>query len=175
MACPEMVSMICVFSHEAICSSTCVFILPTGDPYLHLRLLFHISLTIRGSFSHSDSLPHLSFRVPGHQPLLWDCFPLQSLSRISSLNQGVYICLFFPCLLHLGLLLRCFHVKMHPSLLISCSNFLDLSKILPNTCFLRPGPEKLSADFHPVSSSVETWGRWGEWGGLLYKIFVFPK
>lgn len=101
MACPEMVGMVCVFSQEAICSSTCVFIPSTGDPYLHLTLLFHISLTIRGSYSLSDSSPRLSFPVPVHQPLLWDHFPFQSLSRISSLNRGVYIGLFFPCLLHL--------------------------------------------------------------------------
>jgi len=70
-------------------------------------------------------------------------------------------------------------MKVRPCSLLSCSHFLDLSKILPTTCFLRPGLEKLDVDFHTISPFVSSQTpasmlAIGE-KGLFCKLFIFPK
>lgn len=120
----------------------CLSLPSTADSRLHLRLLFPISL-IRGSFSHSDSSPHLSCPLPGHPPLYQGCFPFQCLQpaawsvpqqKGSSESGSFYFSIFFLSSLS-RFTIDMFSHESAPLPLLSCSHFLDLSKILPTLVF----------------------------------------
>lgn len=85
----------------------------------------------------------ISFPFQCLQPTAWSV-PQQ---KSSSETGSFYFSVLFLSSSSQWKLLRCFHMKVCSSPLLSCSNFLDLSKIIPNNCFFETWPWKTGCSF----------------------------